>query len=271
MKPVIITADDYALSEAVDAGILNLMRMRRVTATSCLTLSPRWPLAAQQITPDIRQLADIGLHLDFTQYAQVLKHPLPLLIAKTSLRLLSVSAIQSAIHMQLDAFELALGSPPDYVDGHQHVHQLPQIREVLVEVLSARYGRQMPWLRIAKPPRQDGVKAMIIGMLGANALRQLAIVHRVRFTDTLLGVYGFGLDAAHYTLKLNDWLATTNVSIKPLALMCHPAKQSDIMHAAEDAILSARFAEYAVFSGPHFANILQDHAVQLVRGHAIKH
>ena len=58
--PLIISADDYAQGPAIDHGILDLIRMGRLTATSCLSLSPRWREAATAITSEIRQQADIG-------------------------------------------------------------------------------------------------------------------------------------------------------------------------------------------------------------------
>src|SRR5437867_7212260 len=128
MTPLIISADDYAQSAAIDAGILALIQQQRLTATSCLTLSPRWAEAAKLITGEIRSKADIGLHLDFTQYEQPLRNSLPKLIVRTMARSLPRKAICASIETQLNHFEDALGTAPDYIDGHQHVHQLPQIR-----------------------------------------------------------------------------------------------------------------------------------------------
>ncbi|MDP3608415.1 MAG: ChbG/HpnK family deacetylase [Methylophilus sp.] len=269
MTSIIITADDYAQSAAIDAGILHLIRMGRVTATSCLTLSPRWPVAAQQMTAEIRSLADIGLHLDFTQYPQALKHALPKLIAKTALGMLSRQSILHAIRLQLDAFEDALASAPDYVDGHQHVHQLPQIREVLIEELDRRYAKSMPWIRVANPPYWDGLKAMIIRLLGASALKKLAAEKGLEYTHTLLGVYDFDLNIESYRQKLNLWLANSHTQTSPFALMCHPAIATSTDVDLQDPILSARYVEYAVLASQQFKQMLNDHGIKLVRGHSV--
>lgn len=266
MTPLILTADDYAQSAEIDNGILQLIAKGRLTAASCLVLSPRWPQAAKQLTAEVRANADIGLHLDFTQFPHDLTHPLGALIVKSMLRMLPTTQVRQAICRQLDTFEDALGTPPDYVDGHQHVHQLPQIREALIEELVARYGNRLPWIRVARPPLQDGLKALVIERLGASALEKLALANGFMCSKTLLGVYGFDANAARYRQHLAGWLSKAPSASSPVALMCHPAVCASDTTQSQDAILPARLVEYEVMADPHFASMLQDNSVQLVRG-----
>ena len=261
-----MTADDYAQSAEIDNGILQLIAMGRLTAASGLVLSPRWPQAAKQLTAEVRANADIGLHLDFTQFSHALTHRLGAVIVKSTFRLLPISQARQVIQRQLDAFENALGTPPDYVDGHQHVHQLPQIREALIEELVARYGNRLPWIRVARPPLQDGLKALVIERLGASALEKLALANGFMCSKTLLGVYGFDANAAQYRQHLAGWLSKAPSASSPVALMCHPAVGASDTTQSQDAILPARLVEYEVMADPHFASMLQDNSVQLVRG-----
>ncbi|MDP3303450.1 MAG: ChbG/HpnK family deacetylase, partial [Methylotenera sp.] len=46
MKSLIVCADDYAQSPAIDAGIIQLIQQNRISAASCMVLSPRWAEAA---------------------------------------------------------------------------------------------------------------------------------------------------------------------------------------------------------------------------------
>ncbi len=269
MMSLIICADDYAQSASIDAGILSLIRMGRITATSCLTLSPRWHESAKNITSDIRNKADIGVHIDFTQYNHDIKKNLSSLILKSYARLLPVKAIRLSIKKQLERFETALGTAPDYVDGHQHVHQLPQIREALIEELELRYASKRPWIRVAKPPVHDGIKAIIIGMLGADCLKKHAAGRNFRYTQKLLGVYNFDSDLETYHKQLSLWLETENQSSRPLALMCHPAwplSPASSPPEANDPIHAARLVEYEVIASESFRDILVQHQVELVRG-----
>jgi predicted glycoside hydrolase/deacetylase ChbG (UPF0249 family) len=269
MKPIIISADDFGQSAVIDTAIITLIQKKCLSAASCLTLSPRWIEAAKLITPEIRQLADIGLHLDFTQFAQSSGKPLGMLIIRSLLRSLSKEAIIANINLQLDAFEQALGSVPDYVDGHQHVHQLPQIRDVLLERLLKRYGTELPWIRIAAPPLQFGFKGQVIRLLGSGALIKKAETFGLKHTTDLLGVYGFDSDIENYRVNFEDWLnyAQQATPEQSIALMCHPAtdnknEQSDV----DDPILNARTREYDFFTSQDFSGILARHQLSLSRG-----
>lgn len=269
MNPIIISADDFAQSAAIDTAIIALIQQKRLSATSCLTLSPRWLEAAKLITPKIRQLADIGLHLDFTQFAQTARKPLGVLIVRSLMRSLSKKVITANIHQQLDQYELALGTAPDYVDGHQHVHQLPQIRDALLETGIKRYGTQLPWIRIAAPPVQFGFKGQVIRLLGSAALKKKAKALGLKHTTQLLGVYGFDGNISDYRENFEHWLnyaqhASPNQRI---ALMCHPAidsaaKKSDI----DDPILNARIREYDFFTSKDFSELLAQHQLSPSRG-----
>lgn len=272
MTPLIISADDYAQSPAIDAGILALIQQQRLTATSCLTLSPRWAEAAKLITGEIRSKADIGLHLDFTQYEQPLRNSLAKLIARTVGHSLPRKAIRESIETQLSRFEDALGTAPDYIDGHQHVHQLPQIRDELLEIVARRYAAKLPWIRIAQPPLQDGFKAVIIRMLGADRLKNGALKAGVRHSGTLLGVYGFSGDVADYNQKLGAWLHHAQSSSGDVisALMCHPALAIPSSNSKlDDPIYEARLREYQIFAGEEFKALLTQYGIQPVRGDAL--
>lgn len=273
MAKVIVCADDYAQSAAIDLAILDLIGKGLLTATSCMTLSPLWTSSAQHLTADIRQQADIGLHLDFTQFAITLRLPHPQLVLRSLLRLLDVKAIRQNICQQLDAFEQAMGTPPDYVDGHLHVHQLPQIRQALLAELSARYAHlpvaRRPWLRISSPPAGSGIKARIIHHLGARALQQQALAAGFKVSPILLGVYDFQGDATQYQAHWQRWarqlaLIDARTALPPV-LMCHPAQPATLADAT-DPIAAARVVEWQVMQSKAFSHWLSTENVQLVKG-----
>lgn len=269
MTPLIISADDYAQSAAIDAGILELIERGRLSATSCLTLSPRWQQAAGRISRDIQNRADIGLHLDFTQFGEV-RYPLPVLIARAISRRLPMHIVRESIDTQLCRFEDALGRAPDYIDGHQHVHQLPQIRQALMEAIARHYSATLPWLRIANPPVQDGFKGWIIRNLGAKNLRTAARKSGLPCSGTLLGVYAFDGDPASYLQKLGKWFAAAKTRGGGSVLMCHPARaQSQGAGTTEDPIYQARLREFEVFSSSDFLELLKQHDISIARGNTL--
>jgi len=65
MRRVVLCADDFGQGAGVDAGILRLVEMRRLTAVSCLAGGPRWDADGPALAAR-GDLADLGLHLDLT-------------------------------------------------------------------------------------------------------------------------------------------------------------------------------------------------------------
>ncbi len=275
MTKVIICADDFAQSAAIDEAIIDLIQRGVLTATSCMTLSPAWANSAVQLTPEIRAKADIGLHLDFTQFSQTVRLSHPVLVLRSLLGLLDGQVVRANIQQQLDAFEQATGSAPDYIDGHLHVHQLPIIRDALLGELQQRYGKlpasKRPWLRISSPPAESGLKARIIDWLGAKTLQTAALQAGFRVSPCLLGVYDFEGDAADYQAHWLTWArqlkqcpAPTQHSLPPV-LMCHPAKPFDKADES-DPIALARIIEWQVMHSPDFSTWLSRADIQPVKG-----
>jgi chitin disaccharide deacetylase len=249
---LILCADDFGQSEAIDQAITQLIEMDRLSATSCMTLSPRWAQAAKKLTPNIRKKAALGLHLDFTLFGDAISHPKLVLMCLA--RQLSTTKIKLSINQQLDAFETAIGSMPDYVDGHQHVHQLPQIREALLEILLTRYGDNLPWLRIAKPPLADGFKGLIIRGLGSRALEKKAKAQGFMCSGDLLGAYGFNGSSDDYLDRFQGWLKEIRSDTATPVLMCHPAV--DMPFNTDDGIYPARVIEFGVLASDAIAKEL---------------
>ena len=141
MKRIILCADDYGQNEPISQAIIALLKKNRLSATSCMTTSASWSLHASWLS-DFRDAADIGLHFNLTigkPLSQALLNShgfmsLPKLIIYSYSGILNRAAITEELHSQLDHFEKALGCLPDFVDGHQHIHQLPMIRDVLLNV-----------------------------------------------------------------------------------------------------------------------------------------
>jgi predicted glycoside hydrolase/deacetylase ChbG (UPF0249 family) len=136
---IVVCADDYGADAASDGVILALLGQGALDATTCLVGGPAW----RQGAPGLRDLAGageiaVGLHLNLTQVwaegeggpafapirVQVIRALLP-----TDPVLEEVAL--SAFARQWGAFEDAIGRPPDFVDGHEHVHLFPTPRLAL--------------------------------------------------------------------------------------------------------------------------------------------
>lgn len=148
-KHIIICADDFAQNEDISDGILSLMQMRRINATSCLVNTVHWSDASELLHP-LKTTHFIGLHLNLT-FGQPLsamwrKHEgeqfpdLSHLLMRCYLNRLDESVVAAEIQAQLDVFTHRMHIYPDFIDGHQHVHQLPIVRRALLAVHRQKMG-----------------------------------------------------------------------------------------------------------------------------------
>lgn len=174
---VCICVDDFGLHPAVNDAVFALARRGRISATSAMVGGAGWTDGAARLRAGELPALEVGLHLDLTEpliRSGDLRMPLRRLIGASYARRLDAGRLRAEVERQLDAFESDLGRPPAYVDGHQHVHQLPQVRDALLSVLSARYpgGGRRPWLRATRPRAALAhPKAAVIAALGARAPR----------------------------------------------------------------------------------------------------
>ena len=268
-KHVVVCADDYALNAPVSQGIVALSVLGRLSATSVMSLSPRWAEDVAALR-EVRGRLDVGLHLDWTSpFAIDAGHgrSLGAVMARSALHLDRQQEVQLAIERQLDDFELHWQATPDHLDGHQHIQQFPVIRDALAEVLLRRYGAspQRPWLRVSHVA-QPGLKARVISAMGAQALHDWAQAHHWPTVSPLLGAYGFEGDLASYAQRMQVWLAALPAD-QTAVLMCHPAVSAQ----ADDEIGPARHREFAYLASDDFVQHLRETRVRLVRGsgHAI--
>jgi len=261
----VVCADDFALDRGAIEATLALIKLGRVTATSALVDSPNWQAAAKELKA-VSDGADIGLHLNLTESingASSATWRLPLLLAQSTLRLLPRWRVSNMVERQLDAFADAFGRLPDFIDGHQHVHQLPIVREVLLECVLAREPKALPWLRICLPLDDErNYKARIIGMLGADSLLELARPQGFPTSSRLIGVYGFDPHRDAYLAKVRKWL---DAGPDGAVFMCHPSTKP----SSKDPIGPARRMELGVLAGQSYADALVHASVTAVRGTAI--
>lgn len=264
IRDVVLCADDYALNAPVSQGIVALVVLGRLSATSVMSLSPRW---AEDVVAlrDVRERLDVGVHLDWTSsFAIEAGHGrgLAQVMARAALRLYKQKTIEDEIERQLDAFEAHWQAAPDHIDGHQHVQQFAVFRHALAEVLMRRYGHaaQRPWLRVSHVA-QPGLKAKVISAMGSQGIQQWAQHNAWPTVGPLLGAYGFDGSMDDYAQSMQGWLSHLPDD-KPAIIMCHPAVSAQ----ADDEIGAARKREFAYLAGHDFVQHMFDAGVRLVRG-----
>ena len=259
MTPYSLCADDFALTEGVSRSILALLEAGRLSATGAMTNRPHW----KSLAPELRahgDTADLGLHFNLTCAAPLA--PMPRLAPSGSLPSLPVVAraallsgearaeIATELERQLDAFEEHLGRPPGFIDGHQHVHVLPGVRQAVLAAITRRYPKGTVWLRDPSDSPaaiiRRGVavtKALVIGGL-ATGLRAQAAKAGIPLNQGFSGVSPFD-PARDYGADFARFLSHPGTRH---LVMCHPGFIDDEL-AGLDPVSATRPLEHAFLIG----------------------
>lgn len=256
---MILCADDYGLSPGVGAAIRDLVRISRLSAVSCMTISASWPDEAAKLIP-LADGIEVGLHLTLTDMQPL--GPMPRLALSgrlPTLRKLLWQAqfshvvrdeIRDELHRQITAFVAAFGRLPSYVDGHKHVHQMPWIGPIVLEAMNERL-RPDCWVRYCDEPLWSiarrgvsPVKASVISLLGWRFSRTGRRLGRPG-NRSFRGVYNLS-PHSDYARLLERFSQPLD---KHALIMCHPGHVDSVLQSL-DAVTDARENEYAVLSDP---------------------
>lgn len=272
MKSVTLCADDYALNESVSCGILQLAEAGRLSAISCMSVSHHWPEHARWLEP-LRGRVDIGLHLTLTGHAPL--GPMPRLAPGSALpalgRILAdgvrhrlpAAEIAAELERQMERFIEWTGHVPDFIDGHQHVHLLPGVRETVLELWQHHLQPAGGYVRSCHEPLgailRRGVepaKAIVISMLSQRLTRMMK-QRGIPINDSFRGVHDF---SGRVTPQQLFPSFLRGAGERPL-VMCHPGLRG----ASEDLLRDWRPQEQSYFASERFMEDLAEAGVVIGR------
>lgn len=261
-----VCADDYGCSPAVSRGIVQLALRGRLTAVSCLTGGEHWPACAPWLA-SLPAGVERGLHFNLTEgrpLSPALRRlwprlpSLPRLMLMAALRRLPLAALATEWQAQWHGFVDATGAVPDFVDGHQHVHQLPGVREIVLAAVAAQPRPPAVRNTGCLPGPGDGFKRIVIERTGGRALQQALRRAGLRHNAVLIGAYGFDTD--DYGARLRGWLP--QVGMQGALLFCHPG-DPDAPGEAGDPIAAARRIEARYLGSDRFPADLREAGITL--------
>jgi chitin disaccharide deacetylase len=272
---IALCADDYGLSHGVSRGILKALDAGRLTAVSALVGGPRWPAMGRELRRRADK-ADVGLHFNLTLgrplgpmpgFAPKGQFPPLATLVRQALRgKLPMAEIRAEIDRQLDRFEAVMEQAPDFVDGHQHVHALPGVRDALLEALDARRLAGRAWLRNPADGahrialrRAHARKALTVRGLTAG-LRRAAKRHGYAVNDGFAGFSDFhpGKD---YAKSFESYLRAPG---RRHLVMCHPGHVDDELKSL-DPVTITREQELAFLLSPQLPELLARRGFRLAR------
>lgn len=266
-RTIVLCADDYAITTPVSRAILELAAARRISALSCMTASPLWPVHGPWLR-DVRDHVDIGLHITLVDEAPLTTMPktaprgrLPdvgTLIVKSYLGLLDLTEIESEMRAQIDAFETVMGFSPQHLDGHLHTHVLPGIRDIVTRLAQSRTPR--PWVRNISDQITSIVKrgvaipkATFLSFLG----RDFALNTNLPMNNGFSGLYGLSPSDGDYGALFEHFV---QASAGRHLIMCHPGAADDT--AAHAAV---RGGETLFLKSTAFQDTLARHGLRIGR------
>ncbi|KZL18998.1 hypothetical protein PsAD2_02517 [Pseudovibrio axinellae] len=227
-----LVADDYAYTSGISKSILWLLENNKIHGTSCMVITQAWPTDRQALKdlsekrPDIQ----IGLHITLTgdwlkpsstALGWAVLPTMQQLLLKSHLHLLDTRQIEAEIASQIAIFQRDFGRLPDFVDGHEHVHLFPQIRNACIRALHA-VGFQ-GWVRQCGGPlkgvlkRPYRIKSLFLNYL-SWAFKRQAQRYGIRYNQEFAGIYDFSLESDFANL-LQVWQKTAS---QDSVCMCHP-------------------------------------------------
>lgn len=270
-----LCADDYGISPSVNEAIRELILRERLNATSVMMVSPHIggnePDALEMLNAGNKR-ALIGLHVTLTGLFKPLSenftpqrdgHFLPLndMVRMAIARRLQEDVLTIEIATQLQAFIAAFGHLPDFVDGHQHVHLLPQVRDaflrVVAEIVPNAWVRQCGRVRAA--PRLRDPKGFMLDLLSLR-FRDKAERKGLTTNPAFAGSYNFTPRADFARLFPRFLKGMPDGGL----IMCHPGFVDAALEAL-DPLTTLREHEFAFFSSDAFPRLLTERGFVLAR------
>ncbi len=272
---LIVNADDFGMTEAVNQGIVEAHDSGIVTSASLMATGSAFEHAVA--LAKTRPALAVGVHLTLTEQRPLTgraaaslvgadgRFP-PHLVQFAGLHMRG-KVVLAQVRAELDAQIRKVrdaGIAVSHLDGHQHVHVLPGIAAIVVE-LAAAHG-----IRAVRYPNERVRAYMLRGLGNARRLTEQVVLGAVcalsplralRRSDSFVGFYfGGRLDEDNLATVLGRLPARGTVE-----LMCHPG--GDDSRAAEGYWQYSWAAERAALMSPRIRALLAARGAQLVSHH----
>lgn len=285
MKQLIVNADDFGLTEGVNRGIIVAHRDGILTSTSLLANGAAFDQAVIASRKFVQ--LSVGVHLNLSHGNPVSPaNRIPSLVNEQGelhlsplhlwTRILRKQSSLEDIHTECRAQILKLLDArvaPTHLDGHLHVHLLPQLSALLVQ-LAGEFG-----IRHLRCPTEDLETTLpLIWRINGNrlaALKRSAIAYGVssfagRFKGHLRAP-GLTCPNTFFGLAHTGFLDTNALSallaLVPngtTELMCHPGYDSTELQSFGGGLTSAREVELLALTTPRITEAVGNLGIRLI-------
>ncbi|XP_053725975.1 carbohydrate deacetylase [Synchiropus splendidus] len=284
---LVVTGDDFGYCPRRNQGIVDCFLAGGISSVSLLVNG-----SAAQEAADLakRHSIPIGLHANLSegvpvspslQQASTLVNPQGFFHGKAGFRQqlekqqLSMEQVEVELRAQVQRFTELTGHLPQHMDGHQHVHILPEVRGVFAQVLS---DLKIPYTRVPVEPGLHSCSWLpahlrrFYTQVEKDALESIPVFSRcgIRWPDVYLGLTTMGqnMSVANLQRALGHALATDK-PVVTAELMVHPGYPSSPMEGGcgegpDDFSQSEeRQHELRVLTEPALLHLYKQQRVQL--------
>lgn len=275
IRRIWLCADDYGMAPGVNDAIRQLIARKRINATSVMMAATHLGDGEAQALAELNageQRAAIGLHVTLTAPFKPLSDgfaptrdgrflPHPELMRAAMARRLQPELLAIEIATQVRAFLETFGRLPDFLDGHQHVQLLPQVRNAFLKVASETapnaWVRQCGRARTGRPLHDR--KSLVLDVLSLGFKSQAAR-HGVSTNPAFAGAYGFTAKARFSRIFPRFLKGLPDGGL----IMCHPGFVDDELKSL-DSLTTLREHEFAFFNSDAYPEVLAAHGVELAQ------
>jgi len=253
-KRLIVTADDFGLTDGVNRAVVRAHQEGVVTSASLMVNSPAFESAVElaRQNPNL----DIGLHLNLTNkpFALVLRpHQLDL---EREVR----TQIEKAVGTGLDITHL---------DGHKHVHVIPAVLKVIravapeygihaIRTMNTRSAGIMSLLR-RNPEARGPIIQQLIFARGARLAWRFCLPNAMAGPDRFYGIAETGfLDLEAFRNIIQD------LAVGVHEVMCHPGYLDADLRHQPTRLLTQRERELEMLTSQEIRDLIRSSGIELI-------
>jgi predicted glycoside hydrolase/deacetylase ChbG (UPF0249 family) len=253
-RQLIVTADDFGLTEGVNRAIVRAHQAGVVTSASLMVNSPAFESAVELARHNPR--LDIGLHLDLTN------KPFALAVRPHKLNL------EREVRAQIEK-ALGTGLHITHLDGHKHVHIIPAVLKVIravapaygiraIRTMNARATRMMSLLR-RNPEARATIIRQYLFTRGARLAWRLCLPNTMAGPDSFYGIAETGfLDVDVFANIIQE------LTFGAHEVMCHPGYLDDDLQQTPTRLLAQRESELEMLTSQDVHNLIRDSGIELI-------
>jgi len=272
-RKIWLCADDYGMAPGINRAIRQLILRGRLNATSIMAVAHY--LDGDEVGDLVllnagRKRALLGLHVTLSapfkpltvDFAPLQDEAFPSNLHMLQLgmrRKLDHAALMREITAQIERFVQIFGRTPDYLDGHQHVHLFPVVRDAFLAAVKEKAPDA--WIRQCGRPAGarpvTDVKGLFLDLLSVR-MRSKAQSCGIAFNPAFNGAYDFtpGADFGRLFPAFLRGMPDRGL------IMCHPGFV-DAELKRLDSLTDLREREYFYLESDTFSDVLAQSGYEL--------